>query len=75
MTMTALVRILKYKFLLILFIYLTGTGCASVPKSKFNHNKKVSSCSLSDLVGPDKYYYSDHYQRKLKRGIKKISNK
>jgi len=75
MTMPAPIRILKYTFLLIFFALFTCTGCASLAKPGFNHNKKGSSCSLSDLVGPDKYYYSEHYKRKLKRSIKKISNK
>jgi hypothetical protein len=73
--MPAVIRILKYIFPLIFFVFLCVAGCASASKSKFNHNKKSSSCSLSDLVGPDKYYYSEHYQRKLKRSMKNISKK
>jgi hypothetical protein len=69
------IRILKYTFVLILFAFFTGNGCVSVSKTKFNHKKKGSSCSLADLVGPDTYYYSDHYQKKLKKSIKKISRK
>ena len=69
------IRIFKYTFALILLVFFTSTGCASVLKNKFNHKKKESSCSLADLVGPDTYYYSDHYQRKLKKSIKKINRK
>jgi hypothetical protein len=68
-------RILKFTIALIFFVLFAGTGCASVLKTKFNHKKKDSYCNLAQLVGPDKYYYSDRYQRKLKKSTKRIGKK
>ena len=63
---------MKYSFALILFVLFTSTGCVSVPKTSFNHKKKSSDCSLKQLVGPNKNFYTDHYQRKLTRNTKRI---
>jgi hypothetical protein len=59
---------------MIFFVLFSGSGCTTLQKTKLNHKKKKSDCSLSQLVGPDTYYYSAHYQKKLKKSIKRISN-
>jgi hypothetical protein len=65
----------KHIILAVPFILFIFTGCASMLKSKVNFKKRASYCSLDQLVGPDTYYYSDHYQRKLKKSIKRIGRK
>jgi hypothetical protein len=72
--MSKQIKILLKTSAFIIFL-IASTGCASLKKIKFNHRKSESYCNLDKLVGPDKYYYSGHYQRKLKRSIKKISLK
>ena len=68
-------KTIKYRFGLILFILFINTGCASLLKPEFNYKKKESHCSMEQLVGHDRYYYSDHYQRKLKKSTKRIARK
>jgi hypothetical protein len=72
--MSKTIRILKYAiaFVCVLFI---GSGCASAKKHKVDFKTKRSACSLEQLVGPDKYYYSDHYQRRIKKSNKRIGGK
>jgi len=65
-------RLLKFTFALIIYILFTGSGCGSTLKTEVHHKKKKSSCNLEQLVGNDRYYYSDHYKRELKKSIKKI---
>lgn len=73
--MSKQIRINKYVFTLFLFILFTVTGCASVLKKNFNHNKKESNCTLSELVGSNTLYYSDRYKRTLKRSLRRIGAK
>ncbi len=69
------IRILKYLFIFLLIALFTGTGCASAKKNiAYSMKKKESLCDLSHL-GRNKYYYSNYYQKKLARSIKKISGK
>jgi hypothetical protein len=60
---------------IIAFIAILSTGCASAQKNKFSSRKGYikpeSSCDLSHL-GRNKYFYSTHYKRILKRSVKKI---
>lgn len=68
------IRILKYTFAFLL-VLLMSISCASVNKNKVSFKTKKSSCSLDQLVGHNTYYYSDHYQRKLKKITKGIGRK
>jgi hypothetical protein len=70
--MSKQIKILLNISALLILILVSSSGCASSKKSQ---RKSESYCNLDKLVGPDKYYYSGHYQRKLKRSIKKISLK
>ena len=72
MIMAKAIRVFKYTFAFIFFVLFTNTGCVSVKKNKVNFKSKESFCSLAQLVGPDRYYYSASYQRKLKKSIKRI---
>jgi hypothetical protein len=72
--MSKTILILKYTFVFIFVLFLC-TSCASVKKNKVGFKTKKSSCSLAQLVGPDTYYYSDHYKRKLKRATNKLGRK
>jgi hypothetical protein len=72
--MSKTIRILKCTFILF-FVLFMATNCASITKNKVNFKTKKSSCSLAQLVGPDTYYYSNHYQIKLKKTTKRIDRK
>jgi hypothetical protein len=61
------IRILKIKYIIIFIILVAGSGCGSSTKGKSHYKIRKSSCSLDQLVGNDTFYYSDRYQRKLKR--------
>ena len=65
----------KCKFVLFISVLFISAGCASVMKPRFNYKKKESECNLGNLVGPDKYFYSAHYQRKLKFMKKRFKRK
>jgi hypothetical protein len=66
--MPKIIRILKFTFALSFLILIAGS-CGSAVKGKSHYTIKKSSCSLDQLVGDDKFFYSDSYQRKLKRSI------
>jgi hypothetical protein len=73
--MSRKVRVFLSLFAFILVVVLTGSGCTSLRKTKFHSRKSESFCNLSKLVGPDTYYYSEHYQKKLKKSIRRIGSK
>ena len=74
MKMSRTTRIFKCTFAFF-FVLFMSISCALVKKNKVNFKTKKSYCSLEQLVGPDTYYYSDHYQRKLKKSTKRIGRK
>lgn len=62
-------RILKIIYAVMFVLIVTASGCGSAVKGKSHHKIKKSSCSIDELVGNDTFYYSDRYQRRLKRSI------
>lgn len=68
------IRELKHSVIFVFIVVLTCTGCASAKKNKFHSKWKESLCNVSHL-GKNKYYYSKHYQRKLKRITNEIAIK
>jgi hypothetical protein len=57
------------------FVLFIGISCATVNRNKVSYKTKKSYCSLAQLVGHNTYYYSDHYQRKLKKITKGTGRK
>ncbi len=58
-------------FISVLVVLLTCEGCASAKKKAVISKSKESMCDLTRL-GKNKYFYSNYYQKKLKKNVKKI---
>lgn len=71
--MSKSIGIIKYAFVIFIFVFFTITGCASTKKSVVFSKKNESLCDLSHL-GKNKYFYSASYQRRLTRSTKKIAS-
>jgi hypothetical protein len=58
-----------------LLAIVSGTGCASAQKNKYSsgkgYTKPVDTCDLTRM-GKNKYFYSTHYKKNLKRSLRKI---
>jgi hypothetical protein len=64
-------KILIFTFISVLVVLFTCEGCASTKKNVVISKSKDSMCDLSRL-GKNKYFYSNYYQKKLTKSVKKI---
>jgi hypothetical protein len=64
-------KILIFTFISVSAVLFTCEGCASTKKNVIISKSKDSMCDLTRL-GKNKYYYSNPYQKKLKKSVKKI---
>ncbi|MGQ9619732.1 MAG: hypothetical protein ACUVTX_01955 [Bacteroidales bacterium] len=69
--MKSLFKLIKYCFLLILIIFLTGTGCASSRKNPWASKRSRASYVNTSRLGKNRYYFSVNYQKKLQKNYKK----
>lgn len=67
-------RMIKYLLFFLMIVIFTGTGCASAKKARPPDKQEQSLCDLSHL-GKNKYYYSNHYQKKLKKSIRRLGSR
>jgi len=65
---------IKYLFIFLLIVIFAGTGCATAKKARPPDKQEQDLCDLSHL-GKNKYYYSRHYQNKLKKSIRKLGSR
>ncbi|MBS0010933.1 MAG: hypothetical protein KFF49_05965 [Bacteroidales bacterium] len=62
---------MKYlKYLLIIFIAISMTSCFASRKNPWAKKKKGTHISATQL-GRNKYFFSNEYQKKLKRSYRK----
>jgi hypothetical protein len=61
----------KYPYLILLLVALTIAGCASSKKSNWIKERKKSGYVTTSQLGKNKYYFSNSYQKKLHRSMKR----
>jgi hypothetical protein len=69
--MSSAKRILRMIIPLAATVFLMCSGCASTKNDFISRKKAESTCDLTRL-GRNKYFYSDHYQKKLGRSNRLI---
>jgi hypothetical protein len=52
---------------------LSSAGCASSKKYRFDISNPKASCDMAHM-GKNKYFYSNHYQKILRKSKRRISN-
>jgi len=60
-----------FKYLLIIILIATATGCAPSKKNPWLEKKKQNSRVSTTQLGRNKYYFSSGYQKKLSKNFKK----
>ena len=68
--MHKVIEILKYSFLLLLFVIFTAS-CAPAKKNPYYEKRKKSSQVNASQLGRNRYYFSKDYQKKLTKIYKK----
>jgi hypothetical protein len=68
--MSKVIDILKYSFLLLLFVIFTA-ACAPSKKNPYYAKRNKSSQVNASQLGRNRYYFSKDYQKKLTRTYKK----
>jgi hypothetical protein len=68
--MSKVIDILKYSFLLLLFV-IFSVACAPSKKNPYYEKRKKSSQVNASQLGRNRYYFSKDYQKKLTKTYKK----
>ncbi len=71
--MSKIIRILKYIFLFILIVVVTG--CAPAKQNPYLKKRQTASRVNASQLGRNRYYFSNGYQKKLVKSYKKRSNR
>ena len=71
--MSKIIRILKYVFLFILLVMVTG--CAPARQNPYYKKRQTASRVNASQLGRNRYYFSNGYQKKLIKSYKKKSNR
>ncbi len=66
----AIMKVLKYVFLISLIIFLTE--CSPSRKNPYYQKRMKASRVNTTQLGRNRYYFSDGYQKKLSKSFKKI---
>jgi len=61
----------KYSCLILILVALVIAGCASSRKSNWIKERKKSGYISTSQLGKNKYYFSNSYQKKLHRSMKR----
>jgi len=67
-------NLMKAIMLVAAIVFFTATGCASAKKYRFDITKKKESCDMAHM-GKNKYFYSNHYQKILRKSTRRISGR
>ncbi|HQG62656.1 MAG TPA: hypothetical protein PK719_03280 [Bacteroidales bacterium] len=71
--MSKIIRILKYIFLFILLVMVTG--CAPAKQNPYLKKRQSASRVNASQLGRNRYYFSNGYQKKLIKNYKKRANR
>ena len=61
----------KYSYLILILVALIIAGCASSKKNNWIKERKKSGYVTTSQLGKNKYYFSNSYQKKLHRSMKR----
>ncbi|MFO7574623.1 MAG: hypothetical protein R6W67_05655 [Bacteroidales bacterium] len=61
----------KYSYLILILVALVLAGCASSKKNNWIKERRKSGYVSTSRLGKNKYYFSNSYQKKLYRSMKR----
>jgi hypothetical protein len=61
----------KYSYLILILVALILAGCASSKKSNWIKERRKRGYVSTSQLGKNKYYFSNSYQKKLYRSIRR----
>jgi len=61
----------RYTFFIVLIVTLTVGGCASAKRNPYAQKKRKSDMVQASNLGKNRYYFSNSYQKKLTKSVKK----
>ncbi len=69
--MKSFIKILKPGFLLIMVFLIVGSGCVASKQNPWKEKRKKASHVNTTQLGRNRYFFSENYQKKLQKSMKK----